>query len=481
MQDPQSDVRWGWVTITLSIVIALGYAITAFNWYCQKKLGKQAECKIALCRLRNISLCSVIFCYLLANTDLSWPVWRLYDVALFLLALYTWSSLRSMRGLSLVNERLAQADELERSAQKYREIAEFLPLIIWTATADGDVDFSNDRWSQFARGTGAWPKAVHPDQRDEVINWWKNAVREREPVSREVKLAGSDGYRTFIISATPLIRGGKVKWLGACADIQAQKLLEAQKEIQAKQKLFLLNSLSHDLRAPLNTVTLNAHLLKLSARNEEEVDIANVVIENAMTAAHLIGNLLELARADAQEKGTVDTVAISPMLRQILRRFQPLALKKNLYLRLEKESDLCILTDRVKVERIVGNLVDNAVKYTENGGVTIRFAMEESGAAFAIRDTGTGIPQENIPSLFEEFYQANNPERDPSKGFGMGLAICRSLALQINGDVRLADTGPQGSCFELILQTAAQPVPSSSAEASRTSAFRNSTAAECVR
>jgi signal transduction histidine kinase len=448
-----NDVRWGWVTITLSVAVVVGYAIIAFNWYCQKKLGKQAECKAALGRLRNISLCSVVFCYLLVTTDFSWAIWRLYDAALFLLALYTWSSLRRMRGLSLVSERLAQADELERSAEKYREIAEFLPLIIWTATDDGQVDFSNQRWSQYAAHAPSWLEAIHPDQRQEVTDWWLNALNQREPVSREVKLSGMDGFRTFIISATPLIRGGAMRWLGACADIQAQKLLEAQREIQARQKLFLLNSLSHDLRAPLNTVTLNAHLLKLSAKNDEETDIANVVIENALTAAHLIGNLLELARADAQEKNAPETVPLLPMLRQISRRFQPPAQKKNLHLRIEQDADVSVIADRIKLERILGNLVDNAIKYTEAGSISLRLAVREGHSVISVSDTGIGISQAAIPHLFQEFYQANNPQGDRSKGFGMGLAICRSLAQQLGGDVQLASTGSSGSCFELILPT----------------------------
>ena len=481
MLGPEYDVRWGWVTITLSVAVALGYALIAFNWYCQKKLGKKAECKLAVARLRNITLCSVVFCYLLWTTDFSWPIWRLYDVALFLLAFYTWSSLRHMRGLSLVNERLAQADELERAAEKYREIADYLPLIIWTATADGQVDFSNQRWTQYASHAPSWLEAIHPDEREEVIEWWQGALASRQPVSREVKLAGADEFRTFIISATPLTRGGAVRWLGACADIQAQKLLAAQNEIQARQKLFLLNSLSHDLRAPLNTVTLNAHLLKLSAKNEEETDIANVVIENALTAAHLIGNLLELARADAQEKNSLESIALSPMLRQVVRRFQPPAQKKNLYLRIDQDADVTLVTDRVKLERILGNLIDNAIKYTETGGVTVRLSLRGGQIVFTVCDTGIGISQPNISKLFQEFYQADNPDRDRSKGFGMGLAICRSLAQQLNGDVRLASTGAAGSCFELVLQSREpQPNCATSARSSRASAFRSSSATECV-
>src|SRR6478735_2224570 len=136
-----NDLRWTWVTLALSIAIVLGYALIAFNWYFQKKVAERAELKSASRRLRIIVLCSCVLSYLVIVTDVSWFVWRLYDVALFFLAFYTWSSLMKMRGLSLVDQRLAQAQELEQSAQKYREIAELLPHMVWTATADGEVDF----------------------------------------------------------------------------------------------------------------------------------------------------------------------------------------------------------------------------------------------------------------------------------------------------------------------------------------------------
>ena len=107
-------------------------------------------------------------------------------------------------------------------------------------------------------------------------------MRRREPASREVRLevrpggggagaAGAGGYRTFIVSACPIVRGEAVKWLGACADVEDQKRLAAEKEAQARQKTFFLNSLSHDLRAPLNNVTLNAHLLKTSTADPEQL------------------------------------------------------------------------------------------------------------------------------------------------------------------------------------------------------------------
>jgi signal transduction histidine kinase len=145
-----------------------------------------------------------------------------------------------------------------------------------------------------------------------------------------------------------------------------------------------------------------------------------------------------------------------------VRRFQPITDQKGLYLRAEVcegGENVCVVTDRQKLERIIANLVDNAIKYTEHGGVTVGLVQQQQqssggdGEQVVVRvsDTGIGIPRENVPFLFDEFYQVNNYERDRSKGFGMGLAICRCLARHIAGDVRLASTGPQGSCFEIVI------------------------------
>jgi signal transduction histidine kinase len=102
-----------------------------------------------------------------------------------------------------------------------------------------------------------------------------------------------------------------------------------------------------------------------------------------------------------------------------------------------------------ELERIVSNLLDNAIKYTERGGVHLEVNREEEWLRVRIADTGIGIPAESVPRLFDEFFQVNNHERDKSKGFGLGLAICASLARQLGGDVRLISTHGGGSCFEV--------------------------------
>jgi len=451
------DGMWAWGTISLSLFVAIGYCVIAVNWYFQLKLSKHAQAKAALARLRNICLaCGICGCAIYV-ADAPWLLWRLYDVALIVLVFYTWTFVARMRGLSLVYERLAQAEELERSATKYREIAELLPQIIWTADADGHVDFSNQRWQSFAGDGRSWLDAIHRDDRQRALAEWTAAVAARRPITLEVRLEGRATavsvdplpHRTFVVNATPIIHGDDVKWLGACADIEDQKLLAAEKDKQARQKSFFLNALSHDLRAPLHTVLLSAHLLKMSAKDPPDIETLDTIVENATAAGDLVTKLLEFAKAGAQDVNVVEPVRIDAMLQQVAGRFQASGAQKGLYVRLTGDGHVTVRTDRQKLERIITNLVDNAVKYTNEGGVSLTVDVVDGRPTVSVCDTGPGIPRETVPYLFDEFYQVNNHERDRTKGFGMGLAICRCLASQLEADVCLASTGPGGSLFQL--------------------------------
>ena len=449
---------WPWATLALSGVVAVGYGVIAFNWYFHSKVARSPESRAATARLLTIVLCCAACGYAFHVADLGWGAWRVYDAILLVLACYAWAfALRMRGGLRLVEERLAEVEELERSAKKYREIAELLPQGVWTATADGRVDFSNRSWLEYAGRGRTWLDAVHPEEHPDVLLWWRTAVVGRVPVSREIRLGGqSGGYRAFVVRATPVVQGESMKWLGVCADVDDQKRIAAEKELAARQKTFFLNALSHDLRAPLHNVVLNAHLLKMSAREQSEVENVDMIVENAVAAGDLVTRLLDFAKA-GEDRNAPERVSMAAMLQQVARRFQPVAEGKGLYLRLDAERDAEVWVDRQKLERIVSNLLDNAIKFTDRGGVRLELATpaaavngdDDGGVCVRIADSGIGIPDASVPYLFDEFYQVNNHERDRSKGFGIGLAICRSLARQLGGDVRLLRTGPYGSCFEV--------------------------------
>jgi signal transduction histidine kinase len=452
MQWIDYDIFWAWGTIALITLIAAGYCVIAFNWYFQMRMRSHAQSNAALRKLVGICISCIVCGSSLYLMEMPWLMWRLYDAILVVVAIRTWTFVIRVRGLSLLNEKLAQIDEMDRTARKYRQIAELLPHMVWTANVDGQIDFSNVRWHEYVGDNRSWLDAVHPQQQQEARLQWLAAVEARQAMQIEVRLAGTSGYRTFSVKATPIVQGNAIKWLGACADVEDQKLLAAEKELQARQKAFFLNALSHDLRAPLHNVVLNAHLLKMTARDEADIQSVNMIMENAVAAGDLVTRLLDFAKVGARDDNHVESVSMSAVVQQVVRRFMPIAEAKALYLRTSGDADALVATDRQKIVRILSNLVDNAIKYTTRGGVTIALAADVDQVSLQISDTGIGIPSANVPYLFDEFYQVNNYERDRSKGFGMGLAICRCLARHLGGDVRLAHSSNEGSCFELVIK-----------------------------
>jgi signal transduction histidine kinase len=227
--------------------------------------------------------------------------------------------------------------------------------------------------------------------------------------------------------------------------VQLTADLEKSRE-ESRRKTAFLNALSHDLRTPVNAISLQAEVARIAAetRDADMTRHAMSQIEaNSRAIAGLLETLLEYAQLDwQQEPNHVDTFVLMDLVRNCLLGAESAAAEKGLYLQVG-ETDLVLRTDRTKLERILNNLLSNAVKFTEKGGV--RIAVEQAGGAMELHviDSGIGLSTEQQVRLFEEFYQAGNYERDRQKGFGLGLAISRRLARQLGGDITI-DSAPRG-------------------------------------
>jgi signal transduction histidine kinase len=161
----------------------------------------------------------------------------------------------------------------------------------------------------------------------------------------------------------------------------------------------------------------------------------------------------------------------------VVDRARPIAETKKLELRLEISIRLTLQTDRLKLERILQNLVSNAIKFTDRGSVTIEVSSAGRDTTLNVTDTGVGIAVDQHETIFDEFYQVNNCERDSTKGFGLGLAIARRLARQLQGELVVDSEPGRGSRFSLLLKGVIVdgPVSGSSAPAGHGTITREST------
>jgi len=232
----------------------------------------------------------------------------------------------------------------------------------------------------------------------------------------------------------------------ATADLAAKKDM-AERANSAKSRFFA--AASHDLRQPLHALSLFVAALK--ARNlpaEAQVLIDN--IEASTGAMELLFNaLLDISRLDA---GTIEAhpvhFSLQKMLAELDKQFSALAAEKQLRLRF-RPCDVTLYSDPLLIERILANLIANAIRYTDDGGLLVACRRRGRMIRLSVFDTGRGIPADQLESVFQEFVQLHNPARDRSKGLGLGLAIVSRLGRLLGHRIDVNSRPQHGSCFSI--------------------------------
>jgi signal transduction histidine kinase/CheY-like chemotaxis protein len=224
-----------------------------------------------------------------------------------------------------------------------------------------------------------------------------------------------------------------------------------------------LAAASHDLRQPLHALSLYLGTLAGFELPGKARAILGHVRQCADTMDELFRGLLDISRLDAGAvRADVSTFAIDNILERIRVEFEPQARAKQLRLRVARNRAL-VRSDPEMLERIVRNFTVNAVRHTERGTILIGCRRRGTQLRVAVYDTGTGIAPEQHKSVFEEFFQIGNPNRDRSRGIGLGLAIVDRLARLLDARVSLVSALGRGSMFAvdvpLASGTSASPAP----------------------
>ena len=242
---------------------------------------------------------------------------------------------------------------------------------------------------------------------------------------------------------------------------QLRSALQFAEEANAAKTRFLASA-SHDLRQPLHTLTLfcaalMTHKLDDSGRSIlTHMDAALSALRSQLTA------LLDVSKLDAgivtvNQKPT----DIGPMLRRLCDEKREEARTKGLQLDCQAEGPLVVKTDALHLERIITNLLDNAIKYCNAGKVWLEVKDDGTFVDVAVRDTGRGIPQKDLARVFEEFYQVDNPERDRARGLGLGLSIVQRLSRLLDIPLDLQSELGVGTrvCLRLPKAELTEPAP----------------------
>ncbi len=229
----------------------------------------------------------------------------------------------------------------------------------------------------------------------------------------------------------------------------------AEQAVASKAKF--MAAASHDLRQPAQSLLMLTALLRTTAKTPDVADSAQKIEQVVMNLKQLLDELLEVSRLDAGGVAvTLGTHEIGDLFQALDTQFGPLARNKGLTLSVSPLR-ASVLTDRVLLLRLLGNLVDNAIRYTASGSIQI-VGLEVGGQILLeVRDTGIGIPEDRLDAIWEEFHQLGNPERNRDNGIGLGLSIVKRLSTVLNHPVKVRSVLGKGSVFAVSVPLATEP------------------------
>ncbi|MFC0250419.1 hybrid sensor histidine kinase/response regulator [Massilia consociata] len=365
--------------------------------------------------------------------------------------------------------------EAERAMQdseaKFRLIANVIPQMVWSADAGGLNDYINARWTEFTGvpeerlvGRG-WADIVHPDDLPALLARWGHSLATGSQFDMEHRLIHRSGeYRWVLNRALPSVdaAGKATRWMGTLTDIHDKKTGEDELRAQARRKDEFLAMLAHELRNPLAPISNAAQLLAMKSLDPQRVrQSSEVIIRQVRHMTSLVDDLLDVSRV---KRGLVELererVDIKAVVASAVEQARPLIEARGHALDLHIGSHRSwVCGDRIRLVQVVANLLNNAAKYTAQGG-TIALSVEQSdgpgqaAVAIAVRDNGIGIDGAILPHVFELFTQAERTPDRSQGGLGLGLALVQSLVQLHGGRVEAHSEGlGKGSTFTVTLPT----------------------------
>ncbi|WP_448205970.1 ATP-binding protein [Azospirillum sp. sgz302134] len=223
---------------------------------------------------------------------------------------------------------------------------------------------------------------------------------------------------------------------------------EADHANRAKSKF--LAAASHDLRQPMQSMFLFTGILHRHIQDEQGQRSLEMLERGLDTLKGLLDSLLDVSRLDAGAiEPRIESFPLTGLIDEIVASYAPILESKKLAFRIVQDRAVSVRSDRVLLGRMLRNLVENAVKYTERGAVQIGYRLLDGTVRIEVSDTGIGIPPDQLTQIFAEFHQVDNPERDRARGLGLGLAIVQRLSSILDHPVEVRSQPGRGSVFSI--------------------------------
>lgn len=315
----------------------------------------------------------------------------------------------------------------------------------------GNILFANKSFKQLIK-TDEAPEGKHfieVIRNLDLLNLLRSAMNSMEEVGEELTIRKSWGEISIFAKAMPMLgQEGRIKFL-----IVLLHDITKLKQLENIRKDFVAN-VSHELKTPVTAIKGYAETLLDGAIDDREnaSKFVEIIKKQADRLSELIDDLLTLSRI---ESGDIviekKDIAIEEIVQSVFEIFVERAQKKGIKLDKEINKKAIINADRNKIMQILINLVDNAIKFTEEGSVKISFNMENEDFVLSVKDTGIGIPKEHLPRIGERFYRVDRARSRQLGGTGLGLAIVKHLVIAHGWDLKIDSEIGKGTEIKIII------------------------------
>jgi two-component system, sensor histidine kinase and response regulator len=422
-----------------------------------------------------------------------------------------------------ITQRKRLEEALRASEERYRFLTQSIPQKIFTADANGDVDYFNQQWTEFTglsfdqiKGWG-WLQFIHPDDVDENVRRWRHSVDTGEPFQLEHRFRRADGVYRWHLSRALALRDaeGRVQmWFGSNTDIDDQKraaeaFKQAKEAAEAANRAkdeFLAN-VSHEIRTPMNAILGMTELALDTELTEDQRQYLTTVKSAADNLLGILNDLLDFAKIEAGRlELDLGDFSLRSAVGSTLRALAARAHRKGLEVVCDVHPAVpdALIGDAGRLRQVLLNLVGNAIKFTEQGEVVVSVGMTNDSAMtnggmmndersptpdartpqgegsdsafglgassffrhssfvilhFEVRDTGIGIPVDKQATIFRPFEQEDPSTTRKYGGTGLGLTIAARLVALMGGQIRVTSAPGQGSTFAFTARFGLQPHP----------------------
>ncbi|MGG3470829.1 ATP-binding protein [Neobacillus pocheonensis] len=337
-------------------------------------------------------------------------------------------------------------------SQEKEQLASILSSMadgVITFNRDGTILITNppaDRFLQYwyyEKGESESGSEAIPSQ---VMELFQQAVDTEKEQVGEISLQG----RHWVILVSPLYSNRFIR--GAVAVLRD---MTKERQLEKMRKDFIAN-VSHELRTPISMLQGYSEAIvdDIAESQEEKKEMAKVIYDESLRMGRLVNELLDLARMEAGHiQLTIDEVNLSSFINRIIHKFQGLAKDNDIQLQADIDDQISSVSfDPDRIEQVLTNLIDNAIRHTPKGGsVRLNVSSEEKGIRMEVADSGSGIPEEDLPFVFERFYKADKARTRGRAGTGLGLAIAKNIIDAHRGHISVQSKLGHGTTFSFLL------------------------------